>query len=480
LTRRKEALKTLENQHVKIYACGVTVYDHCHIGHAMQAIFFDVIRQYLKFAGYRVTYVRNYTDVDDKIINRAQERGISPAKLAKDMIESCDRDMMAIGVNPPDKAPKVSEMIPQIIAMTQQLIDKKFAYATKDGDVYYRVRSKADYGKLSGRNPDDMRTGTRELVAGDKEDPLDFALWKSDTTPEASWPSQWGVGRPGWHIECSAMAKAILGDSFDIHGGGRDLIFPHHENEIAQSEAANSCGYATAWLHCGLLTINKQKMSKSLGNHISITDFLRDWPAEVLRLAFLQHSYGSNIDFSPRVFAEARRRLHYYYQLVASLETMAAEHQGSKNLLKDHTPALLTEEFHQVMSDDFNSAAAIAAINRSCRKAGELARGKSNADRSATASAYLQAWRPLWAVLGIVQEPVGLFISKLKEQLLGELQITPAEIQVCIDQRQQARAAKDFATSDQLRKDMAARGIDLMDTPSGTKWDIRYDADANQ
>ncbi|MEZ4742050.1 MAG: cysteine--tRNA ligase [Bdellovibrionota bacterium] len=262
LSGKKEKLKTIEPGHVKIYACGVTVYDDCHIGHAMQAIYFDVIRNYLEFAGYKVTYVRNYTDVDDKIIDRAQKLGISPRKLADDVITSSIRDMKALGLHPATYEPKVSEVIPEIIEMIKALIEKNAAYATPSGDVYYRVRSKENYGKLSNRNPDDLRSGTREIVEGDKEDELDFALWKQDTTKDASWQSPWGLGRPGWHIECSAMAKRYLGNSFDIHGGGRDLVFPHHENEIAQSESANGCEYATYWIHSGLLTINKQKMSK--------------------------------------------------------------------------------------------------------------------------------------------------------------------------------------------------------------------------
>ncbi|MES2744588.1 MAG: cysteine--tRNA ligase, partial [Bdellovibrionota bacterium] len=273
LTGKKEKFETLEPQHVKMYACGVTVYDDCHIGHAMQAIYFDVIRNYLEYVGYKVTYVRNYTDVDDKIIKRSAERKMTPKALVDEIIASSERDMEGLGVRAATHEPRVSESIPQIIEVISDLEKNGYAYSTAEGDVYYRVRKKADYGKLSNRKTDELQAGTRDLVKGDKEDELDFALWKCDATEGASWDSPWGRGRPGWHIECSAMAKMYLGKSFDIHGGGRDLVFPHHENEIAQSEAANSCKYANVWMHSGLLTIEKSKMSKSLGNHILISKF---------------------------------------------------------------------------------------------------------------------------------------------------------------------------------------------------------------
>lgn len=327
LTGKKERLVPIRPGHVSIYACGVTTYDHYHIGHALQAIYFDMICRYLRYAGYKVTYVRNYTDVDDKIINRAKDLGISPQKLAQDIIESSEEDMIALGCIAPDFAPRVSRSIPEIIAMVEDLIRNGAAYATPDGDVYYRVRSKSDYGKLSNRKVDELRAGTRDLVEGGKEDPLDFALWKHDETEGASWDSPWGKGRPGWHIECSAMSKIHLGPSFDIHGGGRDLIFPHHENEIAQSESANKCSYANIWIHSGLLTIEKQKMSKSLGNHIALKDFLKKWPAEALRLAYLQHHYGSNIDFHKDTFKKAHQRLFYYYSTLGTLDDLAEEAQ---------------------------------------------------------------------------------------------------------------------------------------------------------
>jgi len=474
LTRRKEPLKSLDpsGNKIRMYACGVTVYDDCHIGHAMQAIFFDVIRRYLEFAGYDVTYVRNFTDVDDKIIDRAKQRGMSPARLAQDMIDSSDRDMEAIGVRPADHQPRVSEMIPQIVHMIQDLIRDEAAYATKSGDVYYRVRRKSDYGKLSGRNPDELRSGTRDLVQGDKEDPLDFALWKKDDVPDASWDSPWGRGRPGWHIECSAMSKEYLGNSFEIHGGGRDLVFPHHENEIAQSESANKAPYASCWMHCGLLTIEKQKMSKSLGNHITIQDFLKSWTPEVLRFGILQYHYSSNVDFSKAVFQQCHRRLLYFYETLDLLNQMAPEKVSAPaDPLNHHW---LIGEFHKAMSDDFNTAAALASLNKAMKAGRELAAGKKSAPKIAEAAQLRDAVLKVGAVLGLFDKEPKAATRDLKMRLLPELGITEAEIQGAITRRAEARAARDFAAADAVRGELLTRGIELRDGTAGTDWSIKY------
>jgi cysteinyl-tRNA synthetase len=470
LTRRKEPLKPLRtgSNHIGMYACGVTVYDDCHIGHAMQAIFFDVIRRYLQFAGYEVTYVRNFTDVDDKIIDRARQRGMSPARLAQDMIDSSERDMNAIGVRPADHQPRVSEMIPQIIRMIEQLITNDAAYATSSGDVYYRVRRKRDYGKLSGRNPDELRSGTRDLVQGEKEDPLDFALWKKDDVPDASWDSPWGRGRPGWHIECSAMSKEFLGNSFEIHGGGRDLVFPHHENEIAQSESANKAPYASCWMHCGLLTIDKQKMSKSLGNHITIQEFLKSWTPEVLRFGILQYHYSSNVDFSKAVFAQCHRRLLYFYETIDLLAQMAGNRAVAST---DHW---LIVEFNKAMADDFNTAAALAGLSKAMKNARELVTGKKSAPKTAEAAQLLDAIHQLGAVLGLFEQDPKIATRDLKMRLLPELGITEAEIQAAIRKRAEARAAKDFVAADSARNELLARGIELRDGTTGTDWSFKY------
>lgn len=474
LTRRKEPFTPIKAGEVKMYACGVTTYDHYHIGHALQAIYFDIFRNYLEYAGYKVTYVRNYTDVDDKIINRAKERGISPAKLASDIIDSSEQDMVAIGCRAPDHAPKVSESIGDIIDMIAALIKNEAAYATPRGDVYYRVRSKDDYGKLSNRKIEDLRSGTRDIVEGDKEDELDFALWKADKTPDASWPSPWGQGRPGWHIECSAMAKRYLGDHFDIHGGGRDLVFPHHENEIAQSESANKCQFANYWLHNGLLTIEKQKMSKSLGNHITLKEFLKQWPGESLRLAYLQYHYRSNIDFQKDTFLQAHKRLFYYYSTLQTLNLAAQNADGGK-VLDPYKPELVREKFHEAMSDDFNTCVALAELNRTFKSVSDLMKLKNSPDKAASARALAAVLRECLGVFGILQEDPATMIHTLKTMILPELGITEVAIRNAIEDRKVARAEKNFAKSDEIRDSLAAKGIELMDTPQGTDWKIKYD-----
>jgi cysteinyl-tRNA synthetase len=361
-----------------MYACGVTTYDYSHLGHALQAVFFDVIRKYLRYAGYRVRYVRNYTDVDDKIIERARARGMATDRLAAEMVQACREDMASIGVEPADVEPSVSTHIPQIIAMVEQLIENGAAYVTANGDVYYRVRHKPDYGKLSGRRIEELRSGTRELDGAEqKEYELDFALWKRDEVPGATWDSPWGRGRPGWHIECSAMAKAYLGETFEIHGGGRDLVFPHHENEIAQSESANGKPFAKHWLHNGLLTINKQKMSKSLGNHLLIRDAVKRWPAEVIRLGIVSAHYSSNVDFSEQMFQMLFQRLNYYYSTLVALDEVAAGAAPDSSVagLSEYDPERVREQFHEAMCDDFNTAVALAGINAAFRRANELVRG---------------------------------------------------------------------------------------------------------
>lgn len=475
LTGKKELLETLEPGHVKMYGCGVTTYDDCHIGHAMQAIYFDMIRSYLRFAGYEVTYVRNYTDVDDKVIAKAKEKKLAPLALAEQIISNEERDMKALGIEPPEFSPRVSQCMPEIIEMIKTLVDEGAAYVTSEGDVYYRVKLKADYGKLSNRKPDELRSGTRNLVLGEKEDELDFALWKREDTEGAFWESPWGKGRPGWHIECSAMSKKHLGKSFDIHGGGRDLVFPHHENEIAQSESANHCNYATYWLHSGLLTINKQKMSKSLGNHILISDFLKAYPGEVLRLAYLQHHYSSNVDFSEEVFSSCLRRLLYFYESLQMLDELAAKATDANYKgpwVEGHDPSSLTEAFHKEMSNDFSTVTAIRELHLAFRKANELGRAKKSQAKFQTAKAYAETFRTLFGVLGLLKQEPSSFIDGLKKRILPELNLTEADIDKAIADRSQAKAAKDFAAADSIRDRLLERGIELRDTPQGTTWSI--------
>lgn len=481
LTRKKERFETIEPGVVRMYACGVTTYDHCHVGHALQAVFFDVIRRYLEYVGYQVVYVRNFTDVDDKVIQRAKERGMKPEELSEQMVQAAREEMALLGILPATHEPRVSESIPQIIAMVEKLVENGSAYATADGDVYYRVREKDDYGKLSGRKIDELRSGTRDLVHGQKEFELDFALWKADETPGASWTSPWGMGRPGWHIECSAMALEFLGPSFDIHGGGRDLVFPHHENEIAQSESANGTSFARYWLHNGLLTIEKQKMSKSLGNHLLITDAVKRWPREVLRLSIMSMHYTSNVDFSEQAFQSWFERLYYYYSTLALLqeasagvEIPAGESPDPKSVVESFDPGELRESFHRAMSDDFNTAAALAELNVHLKRANDFLTGKHDkAKRKATAAGWVTVIREIAQVLGILEEAPEVALESLKEQLLPQLQITREEIEREIEARKMARDNRDFAESDTIRDRLATRGIELRDGRDGTTWAIR-------
>lgn len=474
LSGKKEKFEPLDPSHVKLYACGVTVYDDCHIGHAMQAIYFDVIRSYLEYIGYKVTYVRNYTDVDDKIIKRSQDRGITPKALVDEIIASSERDMQGLGVRPATHEPRVSESIPEIIDIIKDLEKNGYAYSTSEGDVYYRVRKKADYGKLSNRKTEELQSGTRDLVKGDKEDELDFALWKKDDVEGASWDSPWGRGRPGWHIECSAMAKMYLGKSFDIHGGGRDLVFPHHENEIAQSEAANSCAYSTYWMHSGLLTINKTKMSKSLGNQILTSKFLQRFPGEVLRLAYLQNHYTSNVDFSEQVFRSAAQRLLYFYETMRELDIIAQAVTGPVALLSDHKPKDLIEAFHREMTNDFGTVGALRDILIAFRKANELRKGKKSPAQAHTAQAYTEVFRELFGVFGLLQAAPESFIQSLKSKIVSDLGIEESKIESLIADRKAARDAKDWARGDELRKELTEMGIELMDGPEGTRWTILW------
>ena len=469
LSRKKETLTPVKPGHVGLYACGITVYDDCHIGHAMQAIFFDIFRRFLEFSDYKVTYVRNYTDVDDKIINKAKELGISPKALSESIIRSSEEDMKALHIAPATVEPKVSDHMDEIIAMIEILIEKDAAYTTKEGDVYYRVRRKNDYGKLSGRKTDELKSGTRDLTAGTKEDELDFALWKRDDTKDASWESPWSLGRPGWHIECSALAKRYLGDSFDLHGGGLDLKFPHHENEIAQSESANNCCYATIWMHSGLLTIEKQKMSKSLGNHISIKKFLESWDAEVLRLSFLQNHYSSNIDFSDELFSLCRGRLYYYYQTLLGLDELSSELSETEKETAKELDSTLIKAFKKAMADDFNTSLAIGELNKFVRAANQ-ALGKPAKVKAENFFNKAHQIRVIGKVLGLFEEKPEAFIKRHNDALLEELGLSEKEIAKKIEERVGARTNKNWALSDEIRDELAAKGILLKDSPEGTTW----------
>ncbi len=472
LKGQKEDFQPLEPGKVKMYVCGVTVYDYCHIGHARANIVFDIIYRYLQFAGFDVTYVRNYTDVDDKIIKRANERGISSKELSEEFIRAFDEDMAALGLAIPTHQPKATEYIPQIIAICQKLIDKGLAYAA-GGDVYYRVGKFDGYLKLSKRNMDEMQAGARITPGELKEDPMDFALWKGAKPDEPSWESPWGPGRPGWHIECSAMSSSLLGDTFDIHGGGRDLIFPHHENEIAQSEGASGKPFVNYWLHNGFVNINQEKMSKSLGNFFTIRDILKRYNPEVLRFFILSAHYRSPIDFSDQNLVDAEAGLSRFYEaLLAGDEAI----EGAEIGIAAEDGQKLDENYRAAMDDDFNSALAIAHLFEAVRTVNRLIATKKfrkKAELVATVADLLPRIRTFGEVLGILQSDPLTWLDQQRVAGLADLGVEVSEIAVAIEARLQARQAKDYARGDEIRDELDARGILLLDTAKGTSWKLK-------
>ena len=452
LTRRKEPFKPLVDGKVSMYVCGMTVYDYCHLGHARVMVAFDVITRYLRHRGYDVTYVRNITDIDDKILKRAEENGEPIDALTERMIAAMHEDEARLNVLPPSQEPRATRHIDDIIAMIETLIDKGFAYAAANGDVYYRVRKFTDYGKLNNRQLDDMRSGARVDVDVHKEDPLDFVLWKAAKPGEAHWHSPWGDGRPGWHIECSAMSTCCLGDTFDIHGGGPDLTFPHHENEIAQSEAATGKTYVNTWMHAGAVRVNQEKMSKSLGNFFTIRDVLAEHDPEVVRYLLVASHYRSAINYSADSLVEARKSLTRLY---TALDGVNADEQAAASDA--------AERFTAAMDDDFNTPIALAALFDLAR---DLNRAKSA--QPAEAPRLAGELKRLAGVLGLLQQTPQTFLKGAQQQVA----LSEEEIEAKIAERQAAKGSKDFARADAIRDELAALGIILKDSREGTTWGI--------
>jgi cysteinyl-tRNA synthetase len=468
----KRPLQPLKPGHVGIYVCGVTVYDLTHIGHARVFVSFDVITRYLRHRGYDVTYVRNHTDVDDKIIQRAAERGEDPTALAARFIDELHRDFDALGVARPDVAPKVTEHIPQIIAMVERLVETGHAYVV-DGDVYYAVDSFPTYGKLSGMKLDEMRAGERVDVDTRKKNPADFALWKSRKEGEPAWPSPWGEGRPGWHIECSAMSTEYLGPHFDIHGGGKDLVFPHHENEIAQSEGACGETFADTWMHVGLVNVDGEKMSKSLGNFWTVRDVLDKYHPEAVRAFFLAAHYRKPVSYSAANLDQARARLQYLYTTRQALASLweRVERPAADAATRDE----LFGRMYGGMDDDFNTPVAVAVAGEAARVANELLGTKKLAKRAdvlaklAAIDAFFDAFAEIFGVLG--GDPAEVLLA-IRAKLAEQLGIDPSEVLEQIAARNQARADKDWAAADAVRDALTARHVELMDGPDGTDWRI--------
>jgi cysteinyl-tRNA synthetase len=455
LTGTKEALTPVEPGRVRMYVCGMTVYDLCHIGHARAMVVFDVVARYLRWRGYEVTYVRNITDIDDKIIRRAAENGEPVSELTRRYIDEMYRDFDALGLERPDQEPRATEHMDEIIAMIRTLIDKGHAYAAANGDVYYRVASFADYGRLSGKRPQDLRAGARIEVDEAKDDPLDFALWKAAKAGEPHWDSPWGPGRPGWHIECSAMSTTALGETFDIHGGGVDLKFPHHENEIAQSCGASGAGFARVWMHNGFVRVDDEKMSKSLGNFFTIRDAVAKYRGEVVRYFVLTSHYRSPLNYTAENLDLARSALDRLYTALRGLPASAADGEADPDTLRRFTAA---------MDDDFNTADALAGLQTAARK---LNSARAAGD-TVTATRLAAAIRQTGAVIGICQQDAEAWFQSSAEPASGAL--SDADIESRIAARDAARRAKDWAGADRIRDELAAAGIVLEDGAGGTRW----------
>ncbi|MCI5179319.1 MAG: cysteine--tRNA ligase [Candidatus Electrothrix sp. AW3_4] len=481
LAGKKEAFSPLEEGHVQLYVCGITSYDYCHIGHARSSLVFDMVVRYLRYRGYKVTFVRNFTDIDDKIIARAAEQGVDSTQLAEQFIAAFYTDMDALGVLRADIEPKATEHIQDMIDLIQELIEKGLAYPSA-GDVYYRVGKFSDYGMLSGRKLEDMQAGARIDVNEQKEDPMDFVLWKGAKPGEPKWSSPWGEGRPGWHIECSAMSRKYLGKNFDIHGGGKDLIFPHHENELAQSVGANQCPFANLWMHHGFVTIKDEKMSKSLGNFLTIRDVLREYPAETLRLFIFSTQYRNPLDFSETALQDAQTGLDRMYDCLAQINELvqAAEQGGDSTIGQKDKKKIqsLRQRFEKAMDNDFNSAQALGhlfdgvkVLNKACRLVGSQ-QEVATEDIQLLEQAKV-TMQDLAGLLGVLQQEPGQYIQAKKDRLLASLTLSEQEINDLIAERNAAREQKDWATSDAVRDKLLAHNIELHDGPDGTSWGVK-------
>ncbi|WP_372679582.1 cysteine--tRNA ligase [Desulfosarcina sp.] len=469
LTKSKETFEPVSPGQVRIYVCGPTVYDSCHVGHARSVVVFDVVVRYLRAMDFKVTYVRNFTDVDDKIINRANSVGMDAIQLAEKYISEFHRDMDALNVMRADQEPRVTEHIDDIIEIIRNLVEKKAAYLV-DGDVFYAVETFNDYGKLSGRKLADMVAGSRVEINENKRNPFDFVLWKAAKPGEPSWPSPWGEGRPGWHIECSAMSSRFLGDTFDIHGGGKDLIFPHHENEIAQSEAAHGKPFARFWMHNGFVNIDNQKMSKSLNNFLMIKDILQSYHPETVRLFLLSSHYRSPIDFSDQNLKESEKALDKIYGVRKRLDQAAGltEANGEEATNSGYWPA-----FCEAMDDDFNTAKGVGILFNLLKDANRIL---DEADPSSKAKDALSSMtadlKRIGNILGILQQPWQSFFDRRVDSHLETIAISAEAIEALVAERAAARQSKDWKRADDIRDQLEQAGILLEDKGGGTQWKV--------
>ncbi len=476
MTKKKEEFVPINGNNVTMYACGVTVYDLSHIGHARQAIVYSMMADYLRYKGYNVKYVRNYTDVDDKIIKRANEYGKNALEFSKEQIEETEKDMAGLHITEADVKTKASEYIDKIIEFVERLIEKGYAYKTEKGDVYYSVRKFKEYGKLSHRNVDDMLNGVRIELEEGKKDPIDFALWKSAKPGEIYWESPWGKGRPGWHIECSVMALDTLGQTIDIHGGGRDLLFPHHENEIAQSEALTGKKFANIWSHCGLIKINGEKMSKSLGNSLTIRDALKKYDYETIKYVMFSKHYGSDVDLSDNDYSLAENHLNYFYTSIKEMNKYIKDNLVKEYDVKDDIADSIIPKFVENMDEDFNTTASIANLYNIFKYANNImktSKDKTKEDIANILRKILKNVHEVYSVLGLFDQNPDEYITKLKNKYLKELDIDEENMKQEIEKRAKAKQNKDFEKADKIRNDLEAKGIILKDSKEGTSWDFK-------
>ncbi len=470
LSGKKEIFEPLLENIVRMYVCGVTVYDYCHVGHARSGVVFDTIFRYLKYCGYDVTYVRNFTDIDDKIINRSNEQNTPWQDLTKKFIQAFYEDMGKLHIQLPTEEPKATNHIQEMLDMISSLIERGKAYES-GGDVFYSINSFDGYGQLSGKNLEDLQAGARVDINENKKDALDFVLWKKSKPDEPKWDSPWGKGRPGWHIECSAMARKYFGDNFDIHGGGKDLIFPHHENEIAQSCGVTDCSPARFWVHNGFVNIDKEKMSKSLGNFFTLRDIYKKFHPEALRLFLIGSHYRSPIDFSMKNLEDAEKVLLRFYESLDNAESIAEDGNISLEEIKNHS---FLAKCEQAMNDDFNTAVVVAHLNEESRAINsECSRISNGGGNKKSLALRLAVFKHAAGLLGLLTSSP----EKIKQEIFNvkktELGLDVKKIEFLINDRNKARKSKDWGRADECRDELTQMGVVLEDTPEGTEWKIK-------
>lgn len=465
LTRKKEEFFPMDEHDVKMYACGITASGDAHIGHAYQAIIFDTIKKYLEYIGYNVTYARNYTDVDDKIIIKARELGVNPKDFAEEKMARIDKDLKELKINKPTIQSKATECIPDIIVFIEKLIDKGYAYSNENGDVFFKVSSFPEYGKLSNRIIDDSISGVRKDIEPGKLDDRDFALWKSAKDDEIFWDSPWGPGRPGWHIECSTMSMKYLGETLDIHGGGKDLIFPHHENEIAQSESLTGKQFARFWVHNGLIKVNGQKMSKSLGNSILLRDLLNHYNYEVIRMTLLENNYRSDMNIIDGIFEQHEKKIQMFYKMLYLVEKFENNYSPEENSTEYQ---MIYDNFRKAMDNDFNTSVAISKLYDYVNEMNKLI--KQNKIQQVVNMKY--AMIKVYSVLGLLQQNPQKVLDEIKDKYVKINNLNVKEINELLATRLELKKAKEYAKADEIRNYLQCNGIVINDNELGIEWNV--------